>query len=101
MIKAFKRLTTTIPEIQQVINNIAEFVKPLENNPILDGRVLSGVSIGTSATNIPHKLGRPWVGWFVISRTSGVVPYEGTQLNTTDYLTLQAASAITVDLYVF
>jgi hypothetical protein len=101
LIKAFKKIAQTQPELQAVINTIAEFVRPLEINPTLDGRILKGATIGTSATNIPHKLGRPWVGWFVVSRTSGVVPYEATQSNSTLFLTLTASSATTVDIYVF
>lgn len=101
MIKVFKKISQQIPELQQVINNIADFTKPLENNPLLDGRILQDVVIGTSDTNIPHKLERPWVGWFVISRTSAVVPYEGTQINTSSFITLVAASSVTVDIYVF
>lgn len=101
MIKAFKRIAQKQPELQAVINSVAEFVRPLELNPILDGRIIEDVVIGTSATDISHKLGRKWVGWFVVSRTSGVVPYESTQTDDTKYLTLIAASSITVDIYVF
>lgn len=101
MIRAFKRISQKQPELQAVINSVAEFVRPLELNPILDGRIIEGVVIGTSATDIPHKLGRKWAGWFVVSRTSGVVPYETTQTNETTFLTLIAASQTTVDIYVF
>jgi hypothetical protein len=101
LIRAFKRIAQKQPELQAVINSVAEFVRPLELNPILDGRIIEGVVIGTSATDIPHKLGRKWVGWFVVSRTSGVVPYETTQTNETTLLTLIAASQTTVDIYVF
>ena len=80
---------------------MAEFVRPLEQNPILDFRILTDVTISSTAVDIPHKLGRPWTGWTVISRTNGVVPYESTQTNESIYLTLVAASSTTVDLYVF
>ena len=84
-----------------MVNSVAEFVRPLEQNPILDFRILTDVTISSTAVDIPHKLGRPWTGWFVTSRTNGVVPYESTQTDTSLYLTLIAASSTTVDIYVF
>lgn len=101
MIKAFKKIAQTLPELQAVINSVADFVRPLEQNPVIDGRLIEGVVISTSTTDIPHKLGRSWVGWVVTSRTSGVVPYETTQTNSASFLSLTAASQITVDIYVF
>jgi hypothetical protein len=101
MIKAFRRIAQTAPELQAVINAVADFVRPLERNPVLDYIILRDVDIATSDTDIPHKLGREWQGWFVISRTTATVPYEGTQSDNTKFLTLKAGSAITVDLYIF
>jgi len=101
LIKAFKKIAQLTPELQAVVNSIVDFVRPLEQNPILDFRIIQDVTITTSATDIQHKLGRAWQGWFVVSRTNGVVPYETTQTDTTKYLTLIAASSTTVDIYVF
>jgi hypothetical protein len=101
MIKPFRKIAQVTPELQAVINAIADFVRPIERNPILDFIILRDVAIGTSATNIPHKLGRAWQGWVIIGRSSAVVPYEATQTDDTTYLTLIAGSAVTVDLYIF
>lgn len=101
MIKAFKKIAQQQPELQAIINAIADFVRPLELNPTLDGRIIEGVTIGSTKVDIPHKLGRKWVGWYVVSRTNGVVPYESTQTNDALYLSLVAASSTTVDIYVF
>lgn len=101
LIKAFKKIAQQQPELQAIVNAIAEFVRPLEQNPLLSGRVLEAVTVGTADTNIPHKLGRKWVGWIIIGRTSSVVPYEGTQDDTGLFLTLVAASETIVDIYVF
>lgn len=101
MIKAFKKISQITPELQAVVNAIVEFVKPLEQNPILDFRIIESVTITSAGVDVPHKLGRAWRGWFVVSRTNGVVPYEQTQTDETKYLSLTAASSTTVDLYVF
>jgi hypothetical protein len=101
MIKGFKRISQKDPELQAVINAMAEFARQLELNPLLDYIILKDVTIGTTATEITHKLGRAWRGWMVTSRTSSVVPYETTQSDTTKFLTLIASSSTTVDLYIF
>lgn len=84
-----------------MVNSVAEFVRPLELNPLLDFRIIRDVDLSSTAVDVPHTLGRPWVGWFVVGRTNGVVPYEGTQTDESRYLTLVAASSTTVDIYVF
>ncbi len=101
MIKAFRRISQKDPELQAVVNAMAEFTKPLELNPVLDAIILKDVDIGTGATEIPHKLGRAWRGWIVTSRTSATVPYEADQTDRNKFLTLIAGSATTVDLYIF
>lgn len=101
MIKAFKRIIQKQPELQALVAAISEFVRPLEQNPLLDYRVLKDITITTTTTDIPHTLGRAWQGWFVVSRTNGVVPYETTQTNDKQFLSLIAASSTTVDIYVF
>ena len=100
-IKGFRKPPQATPEGQALANATGDFARQLENNPLLDGRFVNNVLIGTSATNISHLLGRDWIGWFVTSKTTTALIYEGTQANTSQYLTLIASTAATVDIYVF
>ena len=100
-IKGFRKPPQATPEGQALANATGDFARQLENNPLLDGRFVNNVLIGTSATNVSHLLGRAWIGWFVTSKTTTAVIYEGTQVNTSRYLTLIASTAATVDIYVF
>ena len=100
-IKGFRKPPQTTAEGQALATATGDFARQLENNPLLDGRILSQVTIATTATNVPHLLGRDWIGWFVVSKTSTASIYEGTQANTSQYLTLIASTAAIVDIYVF
>lgn len=100
-IKGFRKPPQLTAEGQALVSATGDFTRQLENNPLLDGRILSRIAVATTATNIPHLLGRAWVGWFVVSKSSTAVIYEGTQANSSQYLTLIASTAATVDIYVF
>lgn len=100
-LKGFRKPPQSTPETQTLSNATADFTRQLENNPLLDGRILSQVVIGTTATAISHLLNRNWVGWFIVSKTSAADIYEGTQTLRSQYLTLIASSSTTVDIYVF
>lgn len=62
------------------------------------------VTVGTSPTRVPHKLGRRWRGWIVVDRTnnagiSRVAPPAG--VDPAFDLWLQATLAATVKVLVF
>jgi len=100
-IKGFRKPPQTDGPTQALATATGDFARQLENNPLLDGRLLTSKTIGTGATNVPHLLGREWIGWFVTSKTSTAVIYETTQLKSSTYLTLISTVAATVDIYVF
>lgn len=100
-LKGFRKPQQDTQPTQALANAVKDFTLQLEKNPLLDGLLLKDLSIGTTDTDIVHGLGRPYVGWFVVRRTSAADIYEGTQTNTSQYLTLIASSAATVSIYVF
>lgn len=100
-IKGFRKPPQATPEGQALVNATGDFARQLENNPLLDGRFVNNALIGTSATNVSHLLGRDWIGWFVTSKNTTAVIYEGTQVNAGQYLTLIASAAAIVNIYVF
>lgn len=62
------------------------------------------VNVTTSATKVPHKLGRRWVGWYVIDRTNNagirrVAPPAG--IDPAKELWVDATLASTVKILVF
>jgi hypothetical protein len=71
--------------------------------PILEGRLVTDISVGTTATDVAHKLGRPYRGWWVVDNdTAATIRRDAS--STADnavFLTLIASSAATVSLWVF
>ncbi len=100
-LKSFRKPQQNDAPTQALSQAVADFTRQLTINPLLDGRILASVDIGTAATDIVHGLGRPFVGWVITRRTDDAAVHEDTQTNTSQYLTLIADSATTVDLYVF
>ena len=101
MVKSFRKTNSADPDIQQLNQAIDDYVRPLTRNPLLDGITIQNVTLSTSEVSVPHKLGRPWIGWIITRRSDGETVYEGTQINTSLLLVLQATGTTTVDLYVF
>lgn len=85
---------------------VSGVLKSVLGKPLFDYEVIKDVAIGTSATKVTHRLGRPYAGWIVVRRTDSVVPYEATpgageESDPARCLWLTAASATTVTLLVF
>jgi len=101
-LKGFRKPQQTDGPTQALTNAVGDFTRQLEQNPLLDGKILSGVTVGTTSTNIPHTLGRAFRGWFLVRSTSSSVVYEvATQTDASQYLTLMTASSAVFDIYVF
>jgi hypothetical protein len=100
-LKGFRKPPQNEGPMQALTIAVGDFTRQLEQNPLLDGRIIKDITISTAATNVSHGLNRQWIGWFVVSKASSASIYETTQVNTSQYLTLIASSSATVDIYVF
>ena len=85
---------------QRLAQQTADAVNAL---PFLKGNWIKAKPIGTSATVIDHGLGRAWQGYLITRMRADARVYEAaTQpADPKKQLSLQASSAVTVDLYVF
>jgi hypothetical protein len=85
--------------------NLARSLKRVLECPLLDGRLIQGVSF-TAATrqDLEHGLGRNYVGFLVVrcsAATSFDENYSGTTVDRTKFISLQTASDCTADFWVF
>lgn len=102
-IKSFKKINTSLRELDKVQSNISDYVQPLTNNPMLDGLILTEVDVSTSSTIVNHGLGRDIRGWFIVNKDSNInvwavsseQSFPGTQL------VLTASGTGIVSIYVF
>lgn len=70
---------------------------------ILNGVLISSVTIEITKTLIPHKLTRPFNGWFIVDTTSNADVFRDATAteNLSIYLPLIASAQTIVSLWVF
>lgn len=79
--------------------NVAQVIDPLSKLALLDGVLLTGISVTTSGVKINHKLSRQPIGWFVVDKSAaGDIFRTAWDVN---FITLQASSNTTINLWVF
>lgn len=66
---------------------------------LLKGRLVQNVTIGTSATQVSHGLGRKPVGWFVVDNTVSCDLYRTAWDDRT--ITLTSSASVTISIWVF
>jgi hypothetical protein len=76
---------------------------PVLSNPLLQGQLLTQVSLNNGTTTINHGLGRKLVGWFLVGISGAGTVYDTQTTNQTPQLTLVLVSnaAVTANLWVF
>lgn len=73
----------------------------LSKIPFLDGILLKDLSLSTTATNFPHKLGRKWVGYLITKKDDNArISYQGID-NNEIYIKLISSIDVLVDVWVF
>ena len=100
MIPGLETQHTGNQDVELLQQNIKKFAKVLEDNPLLDGRLLEDVALNAAAnTDINHGLGRVPRGWILTDQSAAATVYRVAWTTTT--LTLLASGATTVDIWVF
>lgn len=105
MVIPFQRIKTNDAELNRVQDSIARFTRFLEQNPILDGVLLEGVTLASGANDIAHKLGRQARGWFPVPLRSNITVYDASidlpSLLHNSHIRITASGAGTINLWVF
>ena len=81
-------------------NQWKSILDPIVANPIVQGQQLTGVALTTSATTVPHKLGRVQQGWFITDVNAAATIYRTGSFNASN-MVLTASAACTVNIWVF
>lgn len=95
------RLHTSDPELNQVQDNLVRRVNPALAAVILDGRLVTGVSVGVTATNVNHGLGRAYQGWVVVNNNTDCRVWSPSTGDASKVIVLQSSAATTLSLWVF
>jgi hypothetical protein len=95
---------TGTEEVERLQENVKKFVKVLEDNPLLDGRIVEEVAFdGVADTTFNHGLGRMPLGCFPVYWETGATMAIafGQSAMTTNTITAFADVACTLDIWVF
>lgn len=99
--KAFTKVYTTDEELTHLQENVNDAISPLLKNPLLDGLILSNISLVIGSNNVSHKLGRNLQGWIVVDKDAVSNIYREVSLTPTLTLKLNSSANCIVSLYVF
>lgn len=101
-IQALKKLRSlTNKEAVDVQDNVYEWALQFFNNELVTGRLIEGVSVGTTNTNVSHRLGRQLRGWFITKLTADARVWQVEDSTLPEFLILKASTAVTVNVWVF
>lgn len=101
--KAFRKVNTNLPEVQQLQLNVEQFIGELFQNPILSYTFLENVILTAGTNVVEHKLSRKWRGYIVCARNANETVWDAkaTQEQSELYVELAASGPVTVSLYIF
>jgi len=83
---------------QTLVNNLDTVIKELQI-PLVYGRLISSVVIGTSSSKVEHLLNQLPDGWIIVKKNGFSDILEEQSDNR--FLTLRATSPVTVSIWVF
>ena len=69
--RAYKKIRTGDYQLDQVQENISQFVAPFLSNPLLDGIIHKDKTINTTLA-LEHKLGRDPLGYLIVKKNINV-----------------------------
>lgn len=90
--------------VDQFQSNVDTFTRQVGSKEIVDGQILKNIKLIAGSTNeIPHKLGRELLGWFIIRLRSNSIIWDSqdTHLRKNVSLVLNCSADTTIDLWVF
>lgn len=98
MPKLFTPTKAADPVIDRIQADLKEAINGSAKNLLLGGRLTDTVAITTSFQNIPHKLGRKPLGWFVVSPDADTRVWEDTVNNPNPKLYIRVVGSAVANL---
>ena len=101
---SFIRHTTESGDLEQIQNNLENRFRDVEACDLIEGRLITEISLASGDNDVEHKLGRTIRG-FIITRFreahANVYEKISTNNNLDRILKLNSSGATTVDIWVF
>ncbi len=102
-IRKIARVHTGNREVNELQENVIRSLSPVLDNELVDGVVLTNVSLSTGSNVIAHTLNRTLLGWMVVRQRAQADIWDTQDLNVNAALTLllSASAPVVVDIYCF
>ena len=101
-IKAFRKSPQETPEVSALSIAIDDYTRQLTSNPLLDQVVIRQIQVSTTKVDIPHSLGRRWLGWVLTRNNAAIIVYEApVQAAPEKYISLVATGSGAIDISLF
>ena len=103
-LRRYERVPTNDATLNRIQESIEDAFLPVSEASILDGRLVTGVSLASGTTSIiSHNLNRRLRGWIVVGKNAAQHVYDVQSSNEDPdkFLYLTAGGTVTVDLWVF
>lgn len=84
-------------------DNITRSLDELAEKTQLDSFILTDIDLDTGTTNVEHKLGYAWSGWYIVDINANATVYRDpdSTADTTKFIPLIATAECTVKMVVF
>src|SRR6185437_314807 len=101
--KAIAKVQTQDATISKLQDDIIGGLQPILKNALVDGSLLTNVSLQSGQNTIFHGLGRTLQGWILVRERANANVWDNQDQNglQNSTLLLNASAAVTVDVYVF
>lgn len=102
--KKYKKIDIDNQEVKQLQENIEQYIKPLDNFPILDGVLVKDICLEANTSNeIKHKLGRKPRGWIIVRKRadSRIWDLQSTNPEPSKTLSIACSHACQIDIWIF
>jgi hypothetical protein len=103
VIAPFRKIRSTVHDVQRVQDAIASVFNAILKKQILDGRIIKDIFLDSSEnpTAVKHGLGKEPRGWIVIKQDASASVYQSTSSTPQATLDLNSSADVTVSLWVF
>lgn len=100
---AYTKLNTNDELQNRIQDNTKKAVSSVASNPIVQGSILSNVSLKSGDNTVDHKLGKKLTGWFIVKIRGAATIYDKQDSNAqaSQTLVLNSSAAVSVDIFVF
>lgn len=96
----FEKVFTDDYTISRFQTNVATVFEKIGISPFVSGSIVDA-TIGTSDTQVEHKLGRAYQGWLLVDKQGPGDVYSQPATDATREVTLKSTAIVKVKLYIF